>query len=99
MAGTLESGGRQVNVGEGYTRTSDEAEADAHAAAGADAEGRAQLAEHIRPRHGEAPHKPPPPAARHLSPQSVPASPLRPPARPVRAACAVHPHPSKARGG
>jgi hypothetical protein len=77
--------------------TSDEAEAKTHAAASADAEGRAQFAERIRPRHGEAPHKPPPPAARHLSP--VTASPLRRPpgARSVRSAARPSPPPFKAR--
>ena len=80
MAATHEAG-RGINVGEG-SRTSDEAEADAHAAAGADAEGGAQLAERIRPRHREAPQGAPPPAARHLSP--VPTSLLRPLARCAR---------------
>ena len=80
MAATHEAG-RGINVGEG-SRTSDEAEAHAHAAAGADAEGGAQLAERIRPRHREAPQGAPPPAARHLSP--VPTSLLRPLARCAR---------------
>lgn len=57
------------------TRTADEADTHAHAAAGADAEGGAELAERVRPRHREIPQRPPPPAARH---PSSPRSPLRP---------------------